>query len=91
MEGSIVEKKSSSLIQSVLRASRSITNVLQRKHCNRCLYVQRILSSRPWVASHWAIWTQNEGYNSILAVLQTVNIDQIYDNPIAVMEIDEVI
>ena len=83
--------KSNSLIQSVLCASRHITNVLQGKQCNRCRYVQRILSSRPWVASYWAIWTQNEGYDSILAILQTVNIDQTYDNPIAVMAVDEVI
>ena len=76
--------KSSSLIQSVLRASSPITNVLQGKHCNRCQIAQ-------WVASHWAIWTQNEGYDSILAILQTVNIDQTYDNPIAIMKVDEVI
>ncbi len=46
--GSGVEKQF--IIQSDQYAIRSTTNILQGKHYNHCLHVQRVVPSGPWAA-----------------------------------------
>ena len=71
------------IIQSDQCASRSNTNILQEKHYNHCFYVQRVLPSGPCAAFIVQLELKMKGKIPVLAVLQTVTIDQTYDNLIA--------
>ena len=89
MDGRGVEKQF--IIQSDQYAIRSNTNILQRKHYNPFLYVQRVLSSGPCAAFIVQLELKMRSRIPVMAVLQTVTIEQTYDNLITLMADEEVL
>ena len=79
------------IIQSDQYAIKSNTYILQRKHYNRFLYVQRVLSSGPSAAFIVKFELKKKSKIPVIAVLQTVTIEQTYDNLIALMADEEVL